>query len=138
MGAQLTFNRLTPAQQDWYLDLFLRNRNMYEDFLEFAKKRFLDENVRFLRTMTEIPWNGNVPISATMSRGIFAAYVREGSYWQVNLDSDKVKAIQVSVDSEETPDWGPAVNEIRKLLKDNHLIVDYLADRERRAQVARE
>ena len=137
MGAQLRFTQLTPAQKDWYLDLILRNRNMYDDFLAFAKKRFQDENVRFLRTMTEIPWNGNVPISADMSRGIYASFVREGSFWQVNLPADKVRAIEASVGAEETADWGPAVNEIRKLIQDNHLVVDFLADRENRAQAAR-
>ena len=137
MGISIRYQQLSYAQQDWYLDLILRNRNMYNDFLAFAETKFQGDSVRFLRTMTEIPWNGNTPVSPDVQRGVYATYIREGSFFQINIDADKVRAIKTSVDHEAAPDCGPAVKEIRQLLKDNKLIVNFLADREARAQAAR-
>lgn len=137
MPMELQFRQLNKDQQEKYLEIILRNRNMYNDFLEFAEKRFQGENVRFLRTMAEIPWNGSTPISSDVQRGIFATYIRPDSFFQVNLDADKVGALKRSVDADAPADWGPAVNEIRRLLRTNFLITDFLADRERRAQAAR-
>lgn len=134
MPFPLQYHLLKGDQQEKYLDIIMRNRSMYEDFLAFAEKRFQGENVRFLKTMYEIPWGGHTPMSSDMSRGVYATYIREGSFMQVNLDAGKVAAIESKVEQDEPVDWVPAVKEIKRLLRQNMLIVNYLAEREKAAQ----
>ena len=86
--------------------------------------------------MTEIPWNGNTPLTADMQRGVFASYIRAGSFFQINIRADAVESVRQAVDSEETPDWGPIIKEARRLVRYNKLVLDFLADREKKAQAA--
>lgn len=137
MDVQLTFNKLNADQQNWYLDLILRNRNLYNEFLDFAEKRHQAEEVRFLRTMTEIPWNGNTPLTQEMARGVFATYIRPESFYQINIPATQADQVRHDIDTEQLPDWGPIIMEARRLLRHNRLIVDFLAAREKKAQAAR-
>jgi hypothetical protein len=136
MPGQLMFHLMSAQQQEWTLDLILRNRKMYEEFLAFAEKRHLDENVRFLRTMSEVPWNGQTPLSVGVSQGVYATYVKPGAFYQVNLDSKKADDLKGALAEDQPADWGPAVTEIRRLLRSNRLITDFLAERENNAQAA--
>jgi regulator of G protein signaling-like protein len=134
MPIELDFHDLTVQQHGFYLDLILRNRSMYDDFLTFADSRGVGESVRFLRTMTEIPWNGNTPMTPDMARGIYATYIREGSFLQINIAESAAAGIREAVDSEQPADWGPIVNEIRRLLRYNGVVKAWLTKREKDAR----
>ena len=134
MPMEIDFHDLTPAQHGFYLDLILRNRNMYDDFLTFADSRGVGESVRFLRTMTEIPWNGNTPITPDLTRGIYATYIREGSFYQINIAEGAALPIREAVESEQPADWGPIVGEIRRLLRYNGVVKAWLTKREKEAR----
>ena len=134
MPMELDFHDLTAAQHGFYLDLILRNKNMYDDFLDFAEQRGVGESVRFLRTMTQIPWNGNTPITPDMTRGIYATYIREGSFFQINIAESAALPIREAVESEQQADWGPIVGEIRRLLRYNGVVKAWLTKREKDAR----
>jgi hypothetical protein len=116
------------------LDIILHNRSMYDDFLTYADSRGAGESVRFLRSIMEIPWNGNSPITADLNRGIYATYVRPGSFFEINIESDMRTPIREAIDSEQTPNWTPAVVEIRRLLRFNGVVKNWLTQREQRAR----
>jgi hypothetical protein len=131
---ELDFHDLTAAQHGFYLDLILRNRSMYDDFLAFAESRGVGESVRFLRTMTAIPWNGNTPITPDLTRGIYATYIREGSFFQINIGDSAALPIREAVDNEQPADWGPIIAEIRRLIRYNGVVKAWLTKREKEAR----
>jgi hypothetical protein len=136
MPFELQYHTLNAEQQNKYLDIILRNTNLYNEFLDFAEKRHQAEEVRFLREMTRIPWNGNTPLTADMERGRYVTYIKAGGFYQVNIHAAEVEKIREAVDSEQTPDWGPVVMEVRRLVRNNRLVVDFLKAREAKAQAA--
>ena len=90
--------------------------------------------MRFLRTMTQIPWNGNTPITPDMTRGIYATYIREGSFFQINIAESAALPIREAVEAEQQADWGPIVGEIRRLLRYNGVVKAWLTKREKDAR----
>jgi hypothetical protein len=123
---EMEYNYLKTRQLE-YLDQIMRNREAYNDFLAFAEQKlFCGELVRFLRTMTEIPWNGNTPLSVNMNRGVYSTYIRPESLYEVNLSNQLRQGIKGPLDREEEVDWGPAVAEVKRLLVNNEAVYKYM------------
>jgi len=114
---------LSLDQRRRWLDLILRNRNLYRSFLDFAESRSVGENVRFLHDLRCVPWNGMAPLSAqTYAEGLWATYLKEGSFFQVNLSGELTASLRQAVHDGQTPEsgetqgWDRASEEVEDLL----------------------
>jgi len=114
---------LSRDQRRWWLNLILRNRNLYRSFLDFAESRWIGENVRFLHDLRCVPWNGMTPLgSQTYAEGLWATYLKEGSFFEVNLSDELRTSLKQAVHDRQTPDsgetqaWDQASEEVEGLL----------------------
>ena len=114
---------LSSEQRRRWLNLILRNRNLYGSFLVFAESRFVGESVRFLHDLRCVPWNGMTPLSAqTYAEGLWATYLKEGSFFQVNLSDQLRTSLKQAVHDGQTPEsgesqgWDQASAEVEDLL----------------------
>ena len=81
-----------------------QHATMYKEFLAYCQTRFVDENVQFLATLASVKnqIHGEIP------RGVWATYVKEGAFWQVNLPGPMKLDIDRSIEEGTVPDFGPA------------------------------
>ncbi|MGC9324834.1 MAG: hypothetical protein ACP5G0_08835 [Desulfomonilia bacterium] len=109
-----------------------KGKSMYKEFFAYAQKRGVDESVRFLENLTNVVRWSQRPISG-LSQGVYATFVKEGSFWEVNLPHDIKMQIKGSVDEGMEPDWGPAAENIEHLLITNNVVRDWLMERKQKA-----
>lgn len=134
---------LSIKQRRQWLNLILRNRNLYRSFLDFAESKFVGENVRFLHDLRCVPWNGMTPISAqTYTEGLWATYLKEGSFFEVNLSDQLRNSLKQAVhggqtpESGETQEWDQASEEVEGMLVAgmNDNVIDAWLEKQMRAR----
>jgi hypothetical protein len=93
-----------------------KGSDQYRSFIDLCKKRYVEENVRYLESV----------YANLNSSDVYAMFIKDNSFWQINISDTDKYAIEAAMKQGGEADWGPTTTNIEDLLISNRILEDWL------------